>query len=330
MKAVIYKQYGSPDVLHVQDVAKPTPKDHEILVKVHAVSIGYGDLLARNFKNNRQAFNMPSAFWLPARIAMGWNKPKQMVLGSEFSGVVEDIGKDVTKFKVGDHIFGYSGSSFGATAEYMTFSQDGIVALKPDNITDEEAVTIPYGALTALNLLRKANIQAGQKVLINGASGSIGSMALQLAKYYGAEVTAVCSKKRFEFVKALGADHVIDYTQQDFTKNGKTYDLIFDILGKSSFAKCKNSLTPNGIYLMASFKLRRVFTMLKTALTGGKRAICALSGETPSDLQEIKALIEAGHIRSKIDRTYPLEQTADAHRYIESGNKQGYVVIKVV
>lgn len=329
MKAIVYTEYGSPDVLQLAEVPTPTPKEHEILIQVRAVSVAYGDLLARDFANSRGAFNMPSLFWLPARIAFGYRKPKKQILGSEFAGIVQAIGNNVTRFKVGDAVFGYSASNFGALAEYMTFSQDGIIAHKPDHLSFEEAVTIPYGALTALDLLRKADIQTGQNVLINGASGSIGSMAVQLAKHYGAEVTGVCGTKRHEFVRGLGADHVIDYTREDFTQNGKTYDLIFDILGKSSFKQAQHSLTPNGIYLMASFKLRRVFTMLRTAITGGKRAICALSSENPADLLEIKALIEAGKINTLIDRTYPLAQTADAHRYIEAGNKQGFVVIIV-
>src|SRR5690606_23712445 len=194
--------------------------------------------------------------------------------------VVEAVGQDVTRFKVGDAVFGYSGANFGANAEYMTFPQDGIVALKPANMSFEEAVTIPYGALTTLNLLRKVNIQAGQKVLINGASGAIGSMAVQLAKDSGAEVTGVCGTKRLDFVRSLGADMVIDYTQEDFTQNGQVYDVILDVLGKRSFVECRDSLTPQGIYLMASFKTRRIFRMLGTAFGGGKKAVCALASYT--------------------------------------------------
>ncbi len=193
----------------------------------------------------------------------------------------------------------------------------------------EEAATVPYGALTALSLLRKVNIQSGQKVLINGASGGIGSAAVQLAKYFGAEVTGVCSTPRLEFVKAIGADKVIDYTQEDFTKNGETYDLIFDILGKSSFSRCKSSLTQNGRYLLASFKMKQLFQMLGTSKIGSKKVICALSSEKVEDLIFIKELVEAGKIKSVIDRCYPLEQTAEAHRYVESGHKKGNVVITV-
>ncbi|HVF24584.1 MAG TPA: NAD(P)-dependent alcohol dehydrogenase [Anaerolineales bacterium] len=215
----------------------------------------------------------------------------------------------------------------GANAEYLCIPEGGLVAIKPTNMTYEEAATVPYGALTALNLLRKVNIQRGQKVLINGASGGIGSAAVQLAKYFGAEVTGVCSTPRLGFVKSLGADKVIDYTKEDFTKNGQTYDLIFDILGKSSFARGKNSLNENGRYLLASFKMKQIFQMLWTSMTGSKKVICALSGEKVEDLLFIKELVEAGKIKSLIDRCYPLDQAADAHRYVETGHKKGNVVI---
>lgn len=327
MKAVVYTEYGSPDVLHLKEVEKPTPKDNEIRVKIYAASVGYGDLLARNFKNMRGAFNMPSLFWLPARIEFGFRKPKRQILGAEFAGEVDAIGKNVTRFKKGDKVFGYPGASFGAAAEYLCIPESGLVALKPDNMTYEEASAVPYGALTALNLLRKVDIQPGQKVLINGASGGIGSAAVQLAKHFGAEVTGVCATPRLAFVKALGADKVIDYTKEDFTQNGETYDLIFDILGKSSFSRCKDSLKQNGRYLLASFKTRQVFRMLWTSRMDSKKVICALSSYKTEDLVFIKTLVEAGTLKTIIDRCYPLEHTADAHRYIEAGHKKGTVVI---
>jgi NADPH:quinone reductase-like Zn-dependent oxidoreductase len=217
----------------------------------------------------------------------------------------------------------------GANAEYLCVPEEGLVAIKPANMTYEEAATVPYGALTALSLLRKANIQRGQKVLIHGASGSIGSAAVQLARYFEAEVTGVCSTPRMDFVKALGANKVIDYTREDFTKNGETYDLIFDILGKSWFSNCQNSLQQNGIYLLASFKMKQLFQMVWTSMRNGKKVICALSSESPEDLVLIKKLVEEGKIRSLIDRRYPLEQTAEAHRYIEKGSKTGSVSISV-
>lgn len=329
MKAVVYTEYGSPDVLQLQQVDKPAPQDNEILVRIHASSVGYGDLLARNFRNNRSAFNMPSLFWLLTVMEFGYRNPKKQILGAEFAGVVEAAGKDVTRFKVGDPVFGYRGPSFGANAEYLCMPEDGLVAPKPSNMTYEEAATVPYGALTALNLLRKANIQPSQKVLINGASGAIGSAAVQLAKDAGAEVTGVCGTQRLAFVAALGADKVIDYTRENFTRNGETYDLIFDILGRSSFSGVRDSLKPGGRYLRASFKGRELAQMLWTSIAGDRKVICALAGYKLEDLVLIKELVEAGKIRSMVDRYYPLEQTADAHRYIESGHRTGHVVITV-
>lgn len=331
MKAIVYEKYGPPDVLQLKEVAKPAPRDNEILIRIYATPVNYGDLTARNFANLSpgRGFNMPALFWLLARLEFGFNKPKKQILGSEFAGIVEAIGKAVTLFKEGDPVFGYRGANLGANAEYLCMAENGMVAPKPANLSYEEAAAVPYGALTALTLLRKANLQPGQKVLINGASGGIGSAAVQLAKHFGAEVTGVCGALRLEFVKSLGADKVIDYTQKDFTQNGETYDLIFDILGKSSFEKCQASLTPNGLYLLASFKMQQVFQMLWTARTGGRKVICALSNETPADLVFIKELAEAGKIKSPIDKRFRLEQTAEAHRYVETGQKKGNVVITV-
>jgi NADPH:quinone reductase-like Zn-dependent oxidoreductase len=330
MKAIVYTKYGSPDVLKIKEVAKPAPRDNEILIRIHATPVNFGDLLARNFKSvTPRQFNMPFFFWLPTGLVFGFSKPKKNILGSEFAGEVEAVGKAVTRFKPGDQVFGYRGQNMGAYAEYLCMPENGMLAIKPANMTYEEAATVPYGALTALSLLRKVNIQRGQKVLIHGASGGIGAAAVQLAKYFGAEVTGVCGTPRVGFVKALGADKVIDYTQEDFTRNGETYDLIFDILGKSSLARCKNSLKLNGIQLFASFKMKQLIQMLFTSIRGGKKVICALSSEKPEDLIFIKELVEAGKIKSIIDKCYPLEQTAEAHRYVEQGHKQGNVVITV-
>lgn len=330
MKAIQYTEYGSPDVLHLTEVEKPTPEANEVLVKIQAVHINFGDILARNFKAvSPSNFSMPAPLWLPSRLIFGFNKPRINILGNEFAGVVEAVGADVTLYKKGDAVFGYRGQSMGAYVEYLTMAEDGMIAPKPDNITFAEAATIPYGSLTALTLLRKVDIQRGQKVLINGASGGIGSYALQLAKHYGAEVTAVCGTPRIEMVKALGADHVIDYTQEDFTKNGEAYDLIFDVIRKTSFEACKNSLTENGRYFLASFKMKQLFQMLWITRNTSKKVICALSNETPADLKVIKDLIEAGAIKTVVDRCFPLEQTADGHRYMESGQKTGHVVVTV-
>jgi NADPH:quinone reductase-like Zn-dependent oxidoreductase len=330
MKAIVYTEYGSPNVLQLKEVAKPSPQDNEVLIRIHAAPVNFGDLLARNFKSvTPRKFSMPILLWLPARLAFGYNKPKKHILGSEFAGVVEAVGAAVTRFKPGDEVFGYRGQTMGAYAEYVCMPETGALASKPVNMSYAEAAAVPYGAIMALNLLRKANLQRGQKALINGASGGIGSAAVQLAKVYGADVTGVCGTPRLGFVKALGADHVIDYTREDFTQNGETYDLIFDILGKSSFSRCKNSLKPHGIYLLASFKMKHLFQMLWTKFVGNKKVICAMASEKAEDLEFIKGLIEAGKYKVIIDKDYPLEQAAEAHRYSEAGQKHGSVVMTV-
>jgi NADPH:quinone reductase-like Zn-dependent oxidoreductase len=330
MKAIVCTKYGPPEVLHLEEVTKPAPKDNEILIQIHATSVNFGDLLARNFKEiSPGKFSMPLLFWFFAKMYFGFTKPKITILGSEFAGEIESAGKDVKSFKQGDQVFGYLGQSMGAYAEYLCMPENGCVAIKPGNMTYEEAAVVPYGAIMALNLLRKVNIQPRQKVLVNGASGGIGSAAVQLARYFGADVTGVCGTLRLEYVKSLGADKVIDYTKEDFTQSGETYDLIFDILGKSSFSGCKSSLKQNGRYLLASFKMKQLFQMLWTSMIGSKKVICALAIDKQEDLIFIKELIEAGKIKSVIDRRYPLEQTAEAHRYIEKGHKKGSVVINV-
>lgn len=330
MKAMAYTKYGPPDVLQLGEVEKPIPKDNEVLIKIYATPVNYGDIIARNFKNiPLHKFNMPMPFWLGARIYFGLRKPRKKILGSEFAGKIEATGKDVKVFRKGDQVFAYRGMNMGANAEYLCMPEDGMVAIKPANMTYEEAACVPYGALMALSLLRKVNIQSRQKVLINGASGGIGSLAVQLARYFGAEVTGVCSTPRLELVKSLGADKVIDYTKENFTKNGERYDLIFDILGKSSFSRCKSSLTQNGCYLLASFGMRHLVQMLWTKIKGSKKVICALASEKSEDLIFLKELVEAGKIKSVIDRRFTLEQTAEAHRYVEAGLKKGHVVITV-
>lgn len=329
MKAIVFTEYGSPDVLHVEEVAKPAPKDNEVLIKNYATTVNFGDLMARNYKAvSPRQFNMLFLFWLMAKISFGLNRPKNPILGSEFAGEVEAVGGAVTRFKPGDPVFGYLGPSMGAYAEYFCMPENGVVAIKPANLTYEEAAVVPYGAIMALNLLRKANVQPGQKVLINGASGGIGSAAVQVAKSFGAEVTGVCGTPRLAFVKSLGADHIIDYTSEDFTQNGETYDLIFDILGKCAFARCKNSLSPNGILLYASFKEKQLIQMLWTSRTGSsKRVVCAIAPGNLEDLNSVKELMEARKIKAIIDRRFPVEQAAEAHRYVEEGHKKGNVVI---
>ncbi len=331
MKAIVYTKYGPPDVLQLKEVEKPTSKDNEILIRIYATSVTYGEVMVRNLRKiTPRKFNMPLPLLPFNWMIFGFRKPKITILGSELAGEVEAIGKDVKRFRKGDQVFGYRGMSMGAYAEYLCMPEDGSVAIKPANMTYEEAAVVPYGAIMALNLLRKVNIQPGQKVLVNGASGGIGSAAVQLAKsHFGAEVTGVCSTPRLELVKSLGADKVIDYTKEDFTTSGETYDLIFDILGKSSFSRCKSSLSQNGRYLLASFKMRQLFQMLRTKMVGSKKVICAMATDKIEDLIFLKELIEAGKLKAVIDRTYPLEQTPEAHRYADKGHKKGNVVITV-
>jgi len=330
MKAIVYTEYGPPEVLQLKEIEKPTPKANEILIRVHATSLNYGDILTRNFANiPTREFNMPSLFLLPTRISFGLKKPKNQILGNELAGEVEAVGKDVKRFKISDQVFAYTGMKMRANAEYLCMPEDKMVGIKPDNMTFEEAACVPYGGIMALTHLRKVNIQKGQKVLVNGASGGIGSIGLQLAKSYGAEVTGVCGTPRLEYVKSLGADKVIDYTKEDFTQNGETYDLIYDILGKSSFSHCKNSLTQNGRYLLASFKMVKILQMIGTSISGKKKVICALGSEKQEDMALLKELVEAGKIKTIIDRTFPLEQAAEAHSYVEKGHKKGHIVISV-
>lgn len=325
MKTVIYSEYGLPEVLQIKEIEKPTPGDFEVLIKIHAASVNYGDLIARNFRYiSPKEFNMLFLFWLMAKVAFGLKKPRIKILGREFSGMVESVGKSVTKFKTGNPVFGYRGQNMGAYAEYITMKESGVLAIKPSSMSYQEAAVVPYGSIMALNLLRKMNIKPGQKILINGASGGIGSAAVQIAKHFGAKVTGVCGTHRIEFVKSLGADRVIDYTKEDFTINGETYDLIFDILGKCSYSKYKNSLSSNGRIFYASFKTRKLIQSL-----WNRRMVCALAPGSLDDLLSVKELIEAGIIKVTIDQAFTMENIADAHRYAESGKHKGKIAILV-
>jgi len=323
MKAMVCAQYGSPDVLQLQEVEKPVPRDNEVLVKVHAATATATGLGARSGKP------------VIARLFSGLTKPKNSILGVEFAGEVAAIGQDVTAFEVGDPVFGMTGATTpGAYAEFKCMPEDGAMLLKPDNIGFEDAAALVEGGLTALNFLHNsANIQKGQQVLIYGASGSVGTASIQVAKYFGADVTAVCSAANFEMVKSIGADEVIDYRTDDFTKNGHLYDIIFDTVGKRSFSACKGSLTPHGIYLNSG-NAATLLPMLWTSVFGPQKAILAATyvrsaSEIKKDLELLKELIEAGKIQAVIDRHYPLEETADAHRYVETGRKKGNVVITI-
>ena len=328
MRAIFSTEYGTPDVLQLKEIEKPAPKDNEVLIRVHAASVNFGDLLARNFKAvSPRAFNMPFLIWLLAKFSFGLSKPRITILGNEFSGQIEAAGKDVKTFKPGDQVFGYRAESMGTYAEYLCLPENSVMAIKPANMTYEEAAVVPYGAIMALSLLKKAAIQPGQKVLINGASGGIGSAAVQIARHLGAEVTGVCGTTRLNFVRSLGAAKVIDYTKEDFTQNGETYDLIFDILGKSEFSRCKNSLKPDGRYLLASFKMKQLVQMLWTSKFGSKKVICALAPGSVKALNSVKELIESGKIKALIDRSFPMQQAAEAHRYVEAGQRTGYVAI---
>lgn len=328
MKAIIFEKYGPPEVLQLKEIDKPTPKDKELLIKVYATAVNFGDIYTRDLRKiTARKSLMPFVLWFVSKMMLGFRKPKIKILGSEFAGEIESVGKDVKLFKKGDQVFGYLGMSMGTNAEYLCMPEKGTVAIKPTNMTHEEAATVSGNSMTALNILGKVNIQSGQKVLINGASGGIGSIALQLAKNSGAEVTGVCGTPRLEYIKALGADKVIDYTKEDFTENGETYDLIFDVLGKSSFSRCKKSLNKNGIYLLANFKLPQLLQNLRTSIIGRKKVKCVLN--ITENIGVIKELIEAGKIITVIDKRFPLEQAADAHSYIEKGLKKGSVVLTI-
>jgi NADPH:quinone reductase-like Zn-dependent oxidoreductase len=323
MKAIVYTQYGAPDVLKLVEVEKPAPKDNEVLVKVHATTVTVADSRVRSF-------TVPPSYWLPARIALGIRKPKHAILGMELAGEIESVGKEVKRFKPGDRVFASTiEHGWGAYAEYKCLPEDGVLAIRSANLTCEETATLPIGGRTALYFLREAKIQRGQKVLIYGASGSVGTFAVQLARHFGAEVTGVCSTANLELVKSLGADKVIDYTKEDFTKSGEIYDVIFDTVGKASYSGCLRSLKEDGTYLQAvsapgiSMRMRWTSMISRRKLVGG--------GPPPKseDLVFLKELIEAGKIKPVIDRVYPLEQIVEAHRYVDKGHKKGNVVITV-
>ena len=319
MKAIVCTRYGPPDVLQLKDVDKPVPKDNEVLIRIHAATVTAGDCEIRSF-------NIPILFWVPLRVIMGLRKEK--ILGQELAGEIVSTGKDAKLFKVGDQVFGTTGVGFGAYAEYVCWPEKR-VAIKPANATYEEAATIPTGGLNALHFLRKGKTQRGQTVLINGSGGSIGTFAVQLAKHFGAEVTCVDSAGKLDMLRSIGADHVIDYTREDFTTRGETYDVIIDVVGKSSFSGSLRSLKRNGRYIMGNPRVPQMLRGLWTSMTSSKKVLFELAGEKTEDLDFLKGLIEAGEIMSVIDRRFPLERTAEAHRYVETGKKTGNVVITV-
>ena len=323
MKAIEYLKYGAPEVLHLKDVAKPVPKDNEILLRIHATTVTATECTFRKGKP------------YVSRIFTGLTRPKIKRLGEELAGEIESAGKNVKLFKKGDKVFGTAGPEFGANSEYLCLPENGVITMKPTNMTYEEAASSVDGFLTALPFLRDTGkIKKGQKVLIFGASGSVGAAAVQVAKHFETEVTGVCSSANVELVRTLGADNVVDYTQDEFTKNNQTYDIIFDAVGKTSFSKCKNNLEKNGVFLEAGIGFGIIPLVIWTSIFGKKRAKIAATGlrkpeERIKDLVFLKKLIESGKIKPVIDRIFPMEQIVEAHRYVDKGHKKGNVVITI-
>jgi NADPH:quinone reductase-like Zn-dependent oxidoreductase len=328
MKAVVWTKYGPPEVLEVREADKPTPKDNEILIQIYATTVTAGDSEVRRL-------DFPFYLNIPMRFWRGLLKPKEnSILGTELAGKVEAVGNDVKKFKVGDKVFGSAGLDFGTNAEYITMPEnpgdmEGGLEIMPSNMSYEEAATVPFGGRDALHFIRLGNIEAGQKILINGAGGSIGTFAVQLAKILGAEVTAIDSLPKLDMLRSLGADYVIDYTQEDFTQNNQVYDVIFDVVGTISFSRSKNSIVKGGTYLLANPIRGQLLRGTWTRITSDKKVVMQTASGTLEDLIYLRDLIEAGKIKTVIDRTYPLEQIVEAHKYVDRGGKLGNLVITV-
>lgn len=322
MKASVSKQYGTPEVFSLEDVTKPTPKENEVMVRIYAATVTGSDLMMRTGKP------------YVGRLYLGLSKPKTTILGFDFAGEIVETGKNVTSFKVGDKVFGGT-TTLGAYAEYTCVNADDVITTMPENISYQEAAPVSGSAITVMNFLKGlGKIEAGDKVLINGASGSLGTYAVQIAKHLGAEVTGVCSTANTKMVSGLGADFVIDYTKEDFTKNSKQYDIIFDTVGKTDFANCENSLAANGVYLSSVMSFPLLLQMMKTSLFGNKKAKTSSTGMLPAKERlnyflELKELLKAEKIKTVIDRSYPLSQMSDAHKYVEKGHKKGNVVINI-
>ena len=320
MKAIVYERYGPPEVLELKEVAKPTPKDNEVLIKTHATTVTSGDWRVRSL-------SVPAGFGFIMRLVFGISKPKQPILGSELAGVIESVGKDVRKFKVGDQVFAFSDASMGCHAEYKCMPQDGAVVLKPPSLSYDEAAALSFGGTTALDFLRRGKLQSGEKVLVNGASGGVGTAAVQLAKHFGADVTGVCSTANMELVRSLGASHVIDYTKEDFTQNGETYDVIVDTVGTAPFSRSKDSLKAGGRLLMVLAGLPDMLQIPWVSMTSSKKVIAGPAAVRAEDLRFLAGLAQAGEFKPVIDRRYPFEQIAEAHRYVDTGRKRGNVII---
>ncbi len=328
MKAVVWTAYGSPEVLRLEEVETPIPKDHEVRIRIRATTVTAGDCELRSLK-------FPIYLSLPLRLWLGFRRPRPMTIpGTELAGEVESVGKDVKRFKVGDPVFGSAGLGFGANAEYICLPEgpgegQGSLAIKPANMTYEQAATVPFGGRDALHFLRRGDVRVGQRILINGAGGSIGTFAVQLAKHFGADVTAVDSAGKLEALRSIGADHVIDYTQEDFTRNRETYDVIFDVAGKVSLSRSRHSLDRGGTYLLANPGPAQIIGGMWMRVTGGRRVIMETSSPTTEDLVYLRDLIEAGAMQTVIDRSYRLDQIVEAHSYVETGRKIGNLVITV-
>ncbi|MBI5149408.1 MAG: NAD(P)-dependent alcohol dehydrogenase [Candidatus Omnitrophica bacterium] len=320
MKAIVYERYGPPEVLQLKEVEKPTPKDNEVLIKAQATTVTSGDWRVRSL-------NVPTGFGLIIRLVLGVSRPKQPILGTELAGVVESVGKDVRKFKVGDPVFAFSDAAMGCYAEYKCMPEDGAMALKPSNLTYDEAAALSFGGITALDFFRRGKLQSGERVLINGASGAVGTAAVQLAKHFGADVTGVCSTANVELVRSLGASHVIDYTNEDFTQNGETYDVIVDTAGTAPFTRSKGSLKERGRLLQILGSLPDMLRVPWVSMTSSKKVIAGPAVGRAEDLRFLAGLAEAGEFKPVIDRRYPFEQIAEAHRYVDTGRKKGNVII---
>jgi NADPH:quinone reductase-like Zn-dependent oxidoreductase len=327
MKAIIWTAYGPPEVLQLQEIDKPIPQENEVLVRIHATTVTAGDCETRRLQ-------LPMGLGLLIRMFVGITKPKRiLILGQELAGEIEAVGKAGTRFKPGDQVFGGTGFTKGTYAEYVCLEEvpdEGVLALKPNNMSYQEAAAVTTGGLEALHFLRLANIQSGQRVLINGAGGSIGTFGIQLAKYYGAEVIAVDRKDKLEMLLDIGADHVIDYTIEDFTQSGEIYDVIFDVIGKSHFNKSINSLSESGVYLISNPRLGSMLRGGWVSRKGPKKVVTEMTQQKTEDLEYLRELTEAGKLKSIIDHTLPLEKIVKAHHYVESGAKKGNLVINVI
>jgi NADPH:quinone reductase-like Zn-dependent oxidoreductase len=323
MRAIVCRGYGPPDVLEIKEIPKPSPADDEVLIRVRATTVTSGDWRVRSLI-------VPAGFGLMSRLALGLFRPRQPILGTELSGDVEAVGKNVTTFAVGDPVFAFPGLKMGAYVEYKCMPQNGMVARKPARLSYEEAAALSFGGTTALDFFRRGNLRAGDKVLVNGASGAVGTAAVQLARQAGAEVTGVCGPDNLELVRSLGAHDVIDYRKQDFTKDGRTYDIIVDTAGTAPFSRCKDSLKEGGRLLVVLGSLGAALGGPLVSLTSSKRVVAGTVAENPEDLRKLAELAEAGAFNPVIDRTYSFEQMVEAHTYVDAGHKKGNVVVGVM